>query len=74
MMKGKPASESFKGGSPQPSHVKAMMELSGSNDFILAVSFHSKGNVIYWADRRTVNLIPEAKDMAKRFSKLLGIY
>jgi len=68
---GKPASESFKGGSfaTEP-EVKAMMELSGSNDFILAASFHSKGNVIYWADRRTVNLIPEAKDMAKRLSKL----
>ncbi|HHY65276.1 MAG TPA: hypothetical protein GX501_09535 [Clostridiaceae bacterium] len=68
---GRPASESYKGEAPSTEpEVKAMMELSCANDFILAASFHSKGNVIYWADRGTVDLIPGVKDMAKRLSKL----
>ncbi|NLX64633.1 MAG: hypothetical protein GX022_07665 [Clostridiaceae bacterium] len=64
---GKPASESFKGtaAATEP-EIQAMMKLSNENDFILAASFHTKGNVIYWADRATVNLIPGVKDMAKR--------
>ena len=68
---GKPASESFKGtaAATEP-EIQAMMTLSNENDFILAASFHTKGNVIYWADRATVNLIPGAKDMAKRLASL----
>lgn len=68
---GSPASESFKGISPATEpEVKAMMELTRTNDFILAASFHTKGNAIYWADRGTVGLIPGVKDMAKRLSRL----
>ena len=68
---GRPASESFKGeSSATEPEVKAMMELSKANVFILAASFHTKGNVIYWADRATVDLIPGVKDLAKRLSKL----
>jgi len=68
---GKPASESFKGtaAATEP-EIQAMMKLSNENDFILAASFHTKGNVIYWADRATVNLIPGVKDMAKRLASL----
>lgn len=68
---GKPASESFKGEAfaTEP-EIKAMMELSKNNEFILAASFHTKGNVIYWADRGTVDLIPGVKEMAKRLSSL----
>lgn len=68
---GKPASESYKGeSSATEPEIKAMMELSKSNEFILAASFHSKGNVIYWADRGTVDSISGVKDMAKRLARL----
>lgn len=68
---GKPASESYKGKAPgiEP-EIEAMMKLSSENDFVLAASFHTKGNVIYWADRGTVDLIPGVSDMAKRMSSL----
>ncbi|MGI6086297.1 MAG: M14 family zinc carboxypeptidase [Acetivibrionales bacterium] len=67
----KPASESFKGtaAATEP-EVRAMMKLTAENEFILAASFHTKGNVIYWADRGTVNLIPRVRDMAKRLALL----
>lgn len=68
---GKSASENFKGIQPATEpEVKAMMNLSTGNDFILAASFHTKGNVIFWADRGTVDKIPGAKDIAKRLSSL----
>lgn len=68
---GRPASESFKGiSSATEPEVKAMMKLSRTNDFILAASFHAKGNAIYWADRGTVGLIPGVNDMVRRLSKL----
>ncbi len=68
---GKPASESYKGeSSATEPEIKAMMELSKSNEFILAASFHTKGSVIYWADRGTVNLIPGVKDMVRRLARL----
>jgi predicted deacylase len=68
---GKPASESFKGAAPgtEP-EIQAMMKLSRDNEFILAASFHTKGNVIYWADRGTVGLIPGVKDMTKKLAAL----
>lgn len=68
---GRPASESFKGeASATEPEVRAMMELSWENDFIIAASFHTKGNMIFWADRATVDLIPEAKKIACRLSRL----
>ncbi len=67
----KPASESFKGNeSGTEPEIQAMMKLSMDNDFLLAASFHSKGNVIYWADRGTVDLIPGVNDIAKRLAAL----
>ena len=68
---GMPASESFKGtaAATEP-EIQAMMKFSNENDFILAASFHTKGNVIFWADRATVNLIPGVKNMTKRLASL----
>lgn len=70
---GKPASESFKGEAyaTEP-EVKAMMQLSRDHDFILSATFHTKGEVVFWADRATVNLIPGVKSMANKLSKLTG--
>ena len=34
-----------------------MIRLCNENDFALAASFHSKGEVIYWADSGTVDSI-----------------
>lgn len=67
----KPASESFKGtaAGTEP-EIQAMMKLSNNNEFILAASFHTKGNVIYWADRGTVDSISGVKDTAKRLASL----
>ena len=68
---GKPASENYKGtDSATEPEVKAMMELCESNDFILAASFHTKGNTIFWADSGTVKSIPGAQDMVKRLESL----
>ena len=68
---GKPASESFKGkDSGIEPEIQAMMELSRNNEFLVAASFHSKGNVIYWADRGTVDLVPGAKEIAKGLASL----
>lgn len=68
---GKPASENYKGtaAATEP-EVQAMMALSEENDFILAASFHTKGNAIYWADRGTVNEIPGVEAMTKRLASL----
>ncbi len=68
---GKPASENFKGSAAATEpEVRAMMQLSGDHEFILAASFHTKGNAIYWADSGTVKLIPGAEAMSKRLSSL----
>lgn len=70
---GKPASENYKGPTyASEPEIKAMMALTREEDFILAASFHTKGNLIYWADRGTVDRIPGVKDMAIRMSKLTG--
>ena len=68
---GKPASENYKGtASATEPEVKAMMELSENNNFILAASFHTKGNTIFWADSGTVKAIPGVQDMVKRLVSL----
>jgi predicted deacylase len=70
---GKPASENYKGPTyASEPEIKAMMALTREEDFILAASFHTKGNMIFWADSGTYDLIPGVKDMAKRMSKLTG--
>lgn len=70
---GEPASENFKGtASTTEAEVQAMIALSEANDFILSASFHSKGNLVYWADSGTVDLISGVKDIAKRLCSLTG--
>lgn len=68
-----PASEKYKGSAPATEpEVKAMMELSKKHNFLLSVSFHAKGEIIYWGDSGTVNSIPQAKQIAQRFCNLTG--
>ncbi len=68
---GKPASENFKGmASATEPEVQAMMKLSQEHEFVLAASFHTKGNIIYWADKGTVNEIPGVDAMTKRLCAL----
>jgi len=70
---GRPASENYKGtASATEPEVQAMMTLSHSYEFVLSASFHTKGEVIYWADSGTVNEISGAKAIARRIGKLTG--
>lgn len=68
---GRPASENFKGidAATEP-EVQAMMNLSEEHEFILAASFHTKGNSVFWADEGTVDQIPGANAIAKRLASL----
>jgi len=68
-----PGSQGFKGNSPATEpEVQAMMSYSLQHDFLLAASFHTKGEVIYWADRRTERLIPGQRQIAQAVSKVTG--
>lgn len=70
---GEPASELYKGTSAASEpEVQAMMALCAQQDFITASSFHTKGEVLYWADRGTVDKIPEAKALATAICKITG--
>lgn len=68
-----PSSEKFKGyeAGSEP-EVQAIMNLCNENDFLLAISYHTKGEVIYWADSGTHKKIPEAEIIADNFVKLTG--
>jgi hypothetical protein len=68
-----PSSEMYKGEAPATEpEVKAMMKLCEENDFLLAASFHSKGEVIYWADSGTEDEIPAAQQIAQTLSDVTG--
>lgn len=70
---GVPASENYKGpAAASEPEVQAMMEFTENSDFLLAASFHTKGDVIYWADQGTVDVIPGAKALAQGLGKLTG--
>lgn len=70
---GVPASENYKGtASATEPEVQAMMALTRAHDFLLSASFHTKGNMVYWADRGTVDQIPGARELAKRLCSLTG--
>lgn len=70
---GRPASENYKGtASATEPEVVAMMSLARSDNFVLSASFHTKGEVIYWADSGTVNEISGARDIARRIGRLTG--
>jgi len=68
-----PDSEKFKGYSPgSEPETQALMEYTKNNSFILAASMHTKGEVIYWADRRTQNLVSGQRQIAQEISKSTG--
>lgn len=68
-----PSSEMFKGeDSATEPEVKAMIKLCQNNNFALAASFHTKGEIIYWADSGTVDQIDGAKQIAEEISAASG--
>ena len=68
-----PSSEMYKGTAPATEpEVQAMMQLCEENDFALAASFHSKGEVIYWADSGTDAAIEAGSSIAQTLSDVTG--
>jgi len=68
-----PSSEMYKGSAPASEpEVQAVMKLCNEVSFELAVSFHSKGEIIYWADSGTVDAIPAARGLAETLSQTTG--
>ncbi len=68
-----PGSELFKGySSASEPEVIAMMALCESNEFAIAVSFHTKGEIIYWADSGSVGNIPSAQRVADAVAEVSG--
>lgn len=68
-----PSSEMYKGTAPATEpEVQAMIRLCNENDFALAASFHSKGEVIYWADSGTVDSIQAGGSMAESLAEVTG--
>ncbi len=68
-----PSSEMYKGAAPASEpEVQAMMKLCEDNDFLLAASFHTKGEVIFWADSGTEDEIPAAQQIAQTLSDVTG--
>ena len=69
----RPASELFNGTAPATEpEVKAVMHICRKNMFKAAVSFHTKGEVIYYADNNTRDKIPHAKVFAQRLAAVSG--
>lgn len=68
-----PSSEMYKGetNATEP-EVKAMISLCEANDFVLAASFHTKGEVIFWADSGTFDLVDGADQIASALSASTG--
>lgn len=48
------------------------MRLCEENEFVLAASFHTKGEVIYWADSGTADAIEAAAPIAQSISEVTG--
>ena len=68
-----PSSEMYKGeDSATEPEVRAMINLCNNNEFLVAASFHTKGEIIYWADSGTVDLIDGAKKIAEDLSLSTG--
>ena len=68
-----PSSEMYKGeDSATEPEVRAMMNLCNNTEFLLAASFHTKGEIIYWADSGTVGLIEDAQRIAENLSLSTG--
>jgi len=68
-----PGPERFKGKAPASEpEVKAVMELCYQNDYMLAASFHTKGEEIYYADSLTGTVLPQAKGIAEKLCAASG--
>ena len=68
-----PASELYNGSEPASEpEVRAVIEVCNQNDIDAAISFHTKGEVIYWADANTHGRIPHDEALAERLSKVSG--
>lgn len=68
-----PASELYNGEEPASEpEVRAVMRICKKNVFKSAVSFHTKGEIIYYADSSTDNKIPGAKLFAERLANVSG--
>ncbi len=68
-----PSSEMYKGTAPATEpEVKAVMKLCEENAFALAASFHTKGEVIYWADSGTEDSITAAAPIAQSIAEVTG--
>lgn len=69
----RPSSEKFKGSSEKSEpETQAIMNLCANNHFELAMAYHAKGEIIYWADEETYRSLPQANDLADRLSNLTG--
>ncbi|HWR23731.1 MAG TPA: M14 family zinc carboxypeptidase [Feifaniaceae bacterium] len=68
-----PSSEMYKGtaAATEP-EVQAVMKLCGENAFAMAASFHTKGEVIYWADSGTEDAIEAAAPIAQSIAEATG--
>lgn len=68
-----PSSEMYKGTkSASEPEVQAMMALCEQNDFAIAASFHSKGEIVYWADSGTVDSVPGAESVTDAVCEVSG--
>jgi hypothetical protein len=68
-----PSSEMYKGTAPATEpEVLAMMALCSANDFLLGASFHTKGEVIYWADSGTEGSIAAGSSIAQTMADVTG--
>ena len=68
-----PSSEMYKGTAPATEpEVQAVMKLCEENLFALAASFHTKGEVIYWADSGTEDAIAAAAPIAQSIAEVTG--
>lgn len=68
-----PSSEMYKGKAPATEpEVQAMMALCNENSFALAASFHTKGEVIYWADSGTQDSIAAGAAIAQTMADITG--
>ena len=68
-----PSSEMYKGtaAATEP-EVQTVMRLCEENDFVMAASFHTKGEVIYWADSGTEDAIAAAAPIAESIAEVTG--
>jgi g-D-glutamyl-meso-diaminopimelate peptidase len=68
-----PASEMYNGAAPATEpEVRAVMRVCRRNIFKSALSFHAKGEIIYWADAATTDKLPHAQPFAERLSAVSG--